>query len=221
MEIGTYVEGILGYIIFEYIQHSLKCYVALFVTPLCINHMVCHFTGNKLSDTVDDSCKGLSLSVDRKSTTFSEVLAPPYPVLRDQTIPLLYKDRLKKEMKNPEYEPRVHDLIETVTFRTLVQQMFPLFREQENSFSVVGRLKKEIKKLDYELRVHDIVETASFHTFFVYLGLLPLFREQDNPLSVVGVIRFMCGDYQFLVSFIFAASCISLVGLRMRYIYNR
>ena len=145
-------------------------------------------------------------------------------MLCDQTFPLLYKDRLKKEMKNLDYELRVHDLVETATFRTFVQQMFPLFREQENSFSVVDRLKKEVKKLDYELRMHDLVETASFHTFFVHQGLLPLFGEQDNSLSVVGVIRFMCGDYQFLVSFFFlflflkffAASSICLVGLRMR-----
>ena len=164
--------------------------------------MVCHFTEKKLSHTVDDSSKDLSLSIDGKSTTFSEVLTPPYPGLCDQTSPLMYKDRLKKEMKNLDYELRMHDLVETATFHTFVQQMFPLFREQENSFSVVGRLKKEMKKLDYELRMHNLAKTATLHTFFVQHGIFPLFREQDNPFSVVGVIRLMCGDYQFLVSFI-------------------
>lgn len=121
------------------------------VPPLCINLMICHFTEKKSSDAVDDSSEGFSLSIDRKSTTFSEVLAPPYPVLHDQqTFPLLYKDRLDKEMKRLDYELRVH---ETAPFHTLFAQhgIFPPFREQENPLSVVGVIRLTCR--DYQFLV--------------------------------------------------------------------
>ena len=87
---------------------------------------------------------GLSLSIDRKSTTFSEVLDPPHPVLFDHTFPPLNKDHLKKEMKELGKELKVHEYVERAFFHNLLAQQTEIFsREQRNPLSVasVTRLK--------------------------------------------------------------------------------
>ena len=145
------------------------------ITPLCINFMVCHFTEKKPSNAVDDSSEGFSLSIDRKSTTFSEVLAPPYPVLCDQqTYPLLYKDRLDKETKKLDYELRVH---ETASFHTLFAQhwIFPMFREQENPLSVVGVIRLTCR--DYQFWVSLLC-----YVFFLFCCIFYLSCRFENEI---------------------------------------
>ena len=87
---------------------------------------------------------GLSLSIDRKSTTFSEVLDLPHPVLLDHTFPPLNKDHLKKENKELGKELKVHEHVERAFFHNLLVQQAEIFsREQRNPLSVasVTRLK--------------------------------------------------------------------------------
>ena len=111
-------------------------------------------TGKKLSDA---SGMGFSLSVDRKSSTFSEVLVPPHTVLCDHTFPLLYKDRLKKKMKKLGKELRLHEYVERASLCTLLVHQEIFSREQRNLLSVASVIRLTCG--DYRFLV-SIITTA-------------------------------------------------------------
>ena len=89
-----------------------------------------NFTEKKLSDAASD----LSLSIDKKSTIFSEVLLPPCPVRHDHIFP---QDQPKKEMKELQLdlELRVHEYVDIRTF------FAPQDKEQKKPLSTVGVIR--------------------------------------------------------------------------------
>ena len=98
-----------------------------------------YFTEKELSVAAADSTIVLSLYVDRKSTTFSEVVSTAHPVLYDH-IPLLHIPQPKKEMKKLQQDQklRVYEYVEVASFRSFLVQQETFPREQKNPLSFVS-----------------------------------------------------------------------------------